>query len=135
MTDEEQPAIVHSPGSVWVHLLRLVLCFVLFAGLYVVVGFIVGFGRMQTDWYPVDNSRVATNVLAGFVQVGVAAIITFIFYRPASSWLVGKFHKHLHLALHHHRTLQAAERKEEHQALHDRLEAIENHLKGEQSLG
>lgn len=131
-TDAALPPIPeHTSRPWWTHVLRFILCVVIFASTYVAFGLAFGFDRMHADWYPIDNSRVATNVVAGFVQVGVAATLTLIFYRPASSWLRARFHHHLGLALAHHREHQRVERQTEHDALHERLgrmEAKQNHI-------
>lgn len=126
---DEQPPVVHEPDSLWVHLLRLCGFLTLWVGVYVVGALIFGQGRMEGDWWPLDSGHVVPNLLAGFIQIALAFSFAFLFYKPASSWLVAKFHKHLHLALHLHRQLQTDERADEHKALHEKLDRIENLLK------
>ena len=54
--------------------------------------------RLQSDFWPVDASRVAPNILASVVQAAVVGLVVYLLYprvrRAIDRWLKAHLHEH-----------------------------------------
>jgi hypothetical protein len=105
------------------HVLRIILCLGIIVGAFYLSVAIWGHDRIIADTWPVDNSRVMTNVVAGFIQVFIAGLVLYIVWKPlrdsANRWVHGHFERH--------RALSAAARKDELADLHAKVDHIIKH--------
>lgn len=60
--------------------------------------------RILSDFWPLDKSSVAPNLVAGVAQTALYAAVAFIFYPPLRRWFEAEVHKgeaELHSKLDH----------------------------------
>ena len=98
MTDPTPPRKIPAAIKTAAAAVAFVVGCVTFAGLR--YGWSVMGGRMQTDFWPVDNSRVSTNVLAGFIQIGIAGGVMALVYPPFRRFLESEW-EHMHAKVDH----------------------------------
>ena len=92
------------------------------AGALVLLGAIVYFivtdwPRFLQDFWPVDASRIAPNIVASIVQWAVVLIIAALLYPPTRRMIKRAADETLHRHLEHHRALTAVEDERRHTEL------------------
>jgi hypothetical protein len=76
-------------------------------------------GRFQADFWPIDNSHVAPNLLASLVQWALVAIVVALLYPPARR-AIERFAKYHVDSIKEHVS-------QEHAAVHDKMDHIIRH--------